>query len=169
MGYNFVFSRGRCHLLQGLKQGYPLYSQYGCRLGYHQSETWLVESTTSPTLRSKCHDRDLNLHSADRTPELESGALNRRPLGAINRYKKLNYQYLRSSVSTYLKIFVVLLHRTLVYMDLWRLESRHLCEAEVGISEQLPCQPKERLLKVVVTLGADVVILRAKCSMINQL
>ena len=32
-------SRGRCHLLLGLKHCYPFYSPYGCRLGYHQSNT----------------------------------------------------------------------------------------------------------------------------------
>ena len=32
-GYNFFF-RGCCHLLLGLKQGYPLYSPNGCRLGF---------------------------------------------------------------------------------------------------------------------------------------
>ena len=36
-----------------------------------------AESTTSPISRSKCHDRDSNPHSADQTPEIESGALNR--------------------------------------------------------------------------------------------
>ena len=45
-----IFSRGRCHLLLGLKQGYPS----------------LVEqkalTCTSPILRSKCHDRDSNPH-----------------------------------------------------------------------------------------------------------
>ena len=78
-GRNRNSSRSSCHLLLGLKQGYPLYSPYGCSLWYHQSEAWLgrAESTTSPTLCSKCHDRDSNPDSADRTPEFESGALNR--------------------------------------------------------------------------------------------
>ena len=67
-----VFSRGLCYLLLGLKQGYPFYSLYRCRLGYHQSEA-RAESTTSPILYSKCHDGDSNPHSADQTPELESG------------------------------------------------------------------------------------------------
>ena len=47
-GLQFIFARGRCHLLLGLKQGYPLYSPYGCRLGYHQSEAWLVEQKALP-------------------------------------------------------------------------------------------------------------------------
>ena len=38
-----IFPRGCCLLLLGLKQGYPFYSPYGCRLGYHQSESWPVE------------------------------------------------------------------------------------------------------------------------------
>ena len=42
-GLQLFLSRGRCHLLLGLKQGYPFYSPYGCRLGYHQSEAWPVE------------------------------------------------------------------------------------------------------------------------------
>ena len=48
VGYNYFFSRGRCHLLLGLKQGYPFYSPYGCRLGYHQSEAWPVEQKALP-------------------------------------------------------------------------------------------------------------------------
>ena len=32
----------------GLKQGYPFYSPYGCRLGYHQSEAWPVEQKALP-------------------------------------------------------------------------------------------------------------------------
>ena len=43
-----IFFRGRCHLLLGLKQCYPLYSPYGCRLGYHQSEAWPVEQKALP-------------------------------------------------------------------------------------------------------------------------
>jgi hypothetical protein len=31
-----------------MKQGYPLYSPYGCRLGYHQSEAWQVEQKVLP-------------------------------------------------------------------------------------------------------------------------
>ena len=35
--------RSHCHLLLGLKQGYPLYSTYGCRLGnLHQKPGWLL-------------------------------------------------------------------------------------------------------------------------------
>ena len=48
VGYNYVLSRDRCHLLLGLKQGYPLYSPYGSRLGYHQSEAWPVEQKALP-------------------------------------------------------------------------------------------------------------------------
>ena len=36
-----------------------------------------AESTTSPILCSKCHDRYPNPHPADQTPVLESGTLNR--------------------------------------------------------------------------------------------
>ena len=43
-----IFVRGRCHLLLGLKQGYPFLSPYGCRLGYHQSEAWPVEQKALP-------------------------------------------------------------------------------------------------------------------------
>ena len=47
-GLKLFFSGGSCHLLLGLKQGYPLYSPYGCRLRYHQSEAWLVEQKALP-------------------------------------------------------------------------------------------------------------------------
>ena len=43
-----IFSRGRCHLLLGLKQGCPFYSPYGCRLGYYQSKVWPVEQKALP-------------------------------------------------------------------------------------------------------------------------
>ena len=43
-----IFSRGRCHLLLGMKQGYPFYSPYECRLGYHQSKAWPVEQKALP-------------------------------------------------------------------------------------------------------------------------
>ena len=77
------FPRGRCHLLLGLKQGYPFYSPYGW-VSSVRSLLGRTESTTSPILQSKCHDRDSNPHSADQTPELESGALNR---SAMTRHK----------------------------------------------------------------------------------
>ena len=50
-------SRGRYQTLLGLKQGYPLYSPYGCRLVYHPSEAWLVEqeSATSPAFVDLFH------------------------------------------------------------------------------------------------------------------
>ena len=47
-GLQLFLSRGHCHLLLGLKQGYPLYSPYGCRLGYHQTEAWPVEQKALP-------------------------------------------------------------------------------------------------------------------------
>ena len=47
-GLQFFYSRCRCHLLLVLKQGYPFYSQYRCKLGYHQSEAWPVEQKTLP-------------------------------------------------------------------------------------------------------------------------
>ena len=43
-----VFSRGRCHLPLGLKQGYPFHSPNGCRLKYHQFEAWPVEQCALP-------------------------------------------------------------------------------------------------------------------------
>ena len=33
-GLQLFFSQRLCHLLLGLKQDYPFYSPYGCRLGY---------------------------------------------------------------------------------------------------------------------------------------
>ena len=47
-GLQLFLSRGPCHLLLGLKQGYPFYSPYECRLGYHQSEAWSVEQKALP-------------------------------------------------------------------------------------------------------------------------
>ena len=42
----------------------------------------------------------------------------------------------------------------------------HSHELQVGVTDQLPGKPEERLLKVVVGLGRDVVVL---CSVINFL
>ena len=36
-GLQLSLSRGCCHLLLGLKQGYPFHSPYECRLGYHRT------------------------------------------------------------------------------------------------------------------------------------
>ena len=47
-GLQLILARGRCHPLLWLKQGYPLYSPYGCRLGYCPSEAWLVEQKALP-------------------------------------------------------------------------------------------------------------------------
>ena len=43
-----LFSRGRCHLPLGLKQGYPFHSPYECRLGYHQFKAWPVKQKALP-------------------------------------------------------------------------------------------------------------------------
>ena len=72
------FARGRCHLLMGLKQGCIPHSPYGCRLGYHPSEAWLVEQKAlPPSVLLLDTNWDSNPHAADQTPELESCALNR--------------------------------------------------------------------------------------------
>ena len=42
MWATIIFSRGRCHLLLGLKRPYE------CRLGYHQFEAWPVEQKALP-------------------------------------------------------------------------------------------------------------------------
>ena len=58
----FLLFRGRCHVLLGLKQGYPLNSPYGCRLGYHQSEVWPVEQKAlPPQFYVVCHDLEPTL------------------------------------------------------------------------------------------------------------
>ena len=46
VGYNDFFARGRCHVLLGLKQGYPLLQSI--QMGYHQSEVWPVEQKALP-------------------------------------------------------------------------------------------------------------------------
>ena len=51
----YFFSRSCCHLLLGLKQGYPFHSPYGCRLGYHQFEAWPVEQKALPQQWIRTH------------------------------------------------------------------------------------------------------------------
>ena len=46
-----------------------------------------------------------------------------------------------------------------VHGDLWGHQSGHSHELQVGVTDQLPGQPEERLLKVVVGLGRDVEVL----------
>ena len=50
-------------------------------------------------------------------------------------------------------------HETQKQSYLRRRESRHGDEFEVGVTDQLPGQPEERFLEVVVGLGGDVVVL----------
>ena len=62
-----------------------------------------------------------------------------------------------------LGFIVLLLHAHLplgVHLDLWGQQSRHRDELEVRVADQLSRQPQERLLKVVVRLGRDVVVLK---------
>ena len=46
-----------------------------------------------------------------------------------------------------------------VHGDFRRLEGRHLHKLDLWVSTQLTGQPQERLLKVVVALGTDVIVL----------
>ena len=51
-----------------------------------------------------------------------------------------------------------------VHGDLWGHEGGHGHELKVGVADQLPGQPEEGLLEVVVGLGGDVVILEVLLS-----
>ena len=51
-----------------------------------------------------------------------------------------------------------------VHGDLWGHEGGHGHELQVGVTDQLPGQPEERLLEVVVGLGRDVVVLEVLLS-----
>ena len=48
VGYNYFIPEAVATMLLGLKQGYPLYSPYGCMLGYYPSEAWLVQQKALP-------------------------------------------------------------------------------------------------------------------------
>ena len=102
-----TFSRGRCHLLLGLKQGYP----FTVHSYSHPSEAWLVEREALPpqfyksimvkclALGHKCHDWDSNQHSADQKTELESVALRpwhatlKQPINSKNQIMNTSCQY----------------------------------------------------------------------------
>mmetsp|Transcript_16613 Transcript_16613/g.23415 ORF Transcript_16613/g.23415 Transcript_16613/m.23415 type:complete len:209 (+) Transcript_16613:187-813(+) len=53
--------------------------------------------------------------------------------------------------------------------ELWRLKSRSLNKVKSIVSRQLACQPEERLLKVVVGLGRDIVVLEVLLSVEGNL
>ena len=59
------------------KTGLPPFTVHTDGVSSIRSLACRAESTTSPILRSKCHDRYSNSHYTDQTPELESSALNR--------------------------------------------------------------------------------------------
>lgn len=72
-------------------------------------------------------------------------------------------------VEAYLEILLDLCLPLGVHGDLWGYEGGHGHELEVGVADQLPCQPQERLLEVVVTLGTDVVILEMTTALVRDL
>lgn len=47
----------------------------------------------------------------------------------------------------------------LIHLNFWWSQRRHSCELEVRVTDKLTSKPKERLLKVVVRLSANVVVL----------
>ena len=59
----------------------------------------------------------------------------------------------------YLKFFFVFQLQSLVHLNLWGDKGGHLYKLEVGIANKFAGQPEERLFKVVVALGTDVVVL----------
>jgi hypothetical protein len=73
--------------------------------------------------------------------------------------------FLRKGLSSSFCHFVgVLFHQASIDLDLWRSQGRGSDELEVGVTNQLAGQPKERLLKVVVGLGGNVVVLEVLLS-----
>ena len=64
----------------------------------------------------------------------------------------------------FLHLVVVLCHQYSIYLNLSRGKSRSSNEIQVGVTNQLASQPKERLLKVVVGLGRDIVVLQILLS-----
>ena len=101
-GLQLLYSRGRCHLLLGL-DGTGLPPLQSIRISSVRSLAGRAESTTSPILRGKCHDRDSNPHSTDQPPKLESGALN---LSAMTRQMKqvIVYKATKETVNTPLQL-----------------------------------------------------------------
>lgn len=65
---------------------------------------------------------------------------------------------------SFLHLVVVLLHQLSIDLDLSGGEGRSSNEIQVGVTNQLTSQPKERLLKVVVGLGRDIVVLQILLS-----
>ena len=56
-----------------------------------------------------------------------------------------------------------------VHGHLWGHQGGHGHELQVGVTDQLPGQPEERLLKVVVGLGRDVIVLQVLLSVESNL
>ena len=104
-GLQLFYSRGRCHLLLGLNQVYTIYSPNGCTwVSSIRSLAGRTESTTSPILRSKCHERDSNQHSADQTPEIKSCVLNRSAISNERNGGRRTSYFIWKSVQVYRKI-----------------------------------------------------------------
>mmetsp|Transcript_7456 Transcript_7456/g.19060 ORF Transcript_7456/g.19060 Transcript_7456/m.19060 type:complete len:218 (-) Transcript_7456:51-704(-) len=58
-----------------------------------------------------------------------------------------------------LQLLLVLRELVGVDRDLWRFERGRLDEGQVGVADELACEPQEGLLEVVVGFGRDVVVL----------
>ena len=63
------------------------------------------------------------------------------------------------SICSLFHFLFVLCSQSRIHMYLRRCKGWHSNKVEVRIANQLPCEVKERLLKVVVTLGRNIVVL----------
>jgi hypothetical protein len=61
---------------------------------------------------------------------------------------------------TNLEFFFILGGHSSIHLDLWGFQGRHGHKLQIRLSSQLPCQPQEWFLKVVVALGTDVIVLK---------
>lgn len=74
----------------------------------------------------------------------------------------------QSSLLSFFHFALELILPSLVHLDLWRQESWHSYELQVGVSDKLACQPQEWLFEVVVGLGRDVVVLKILLAVEND-
>ena len=78
-----------------------------------------------------------------------------------NKFKTINTagcSYLK--INVYFNFFFVLFQEFGVHLNLWWIQSWHGYKLKIRVTGQLARQPQERLLKVVITLGRNVVILQ---------
>ncbi len=71
-------------------------------------------------------------------------------------------QQVYSRWCTYFQVVLILCSKWWIHSNFRWCKGRHLNKLQIRVANQLPCEPQEGLLKVIITLGRDVIILRKR-------